>query len=191
MKSLGVGTARLARCLVGRMGFLVAASTLAIVNSCCIGPADTIRPYIHKVEIEVADLDGGPAAGVKVYHYDWPISGKYSDGQQIFDSAQDEAVLQRRRPELLLGVNHQTDASGRAVIPVFDAEIVSVFPLIGPVPNKLDKKGSTGKVCIIGVDDGVNADRISVRLEPGHSARGCHYQIRICTLSEPQQYTLP
>jgi len=189
MKGLELGHALFSPGVVGRVAFAVAVAALALIVSGCIGPADTIRLYVQTVEIVVTDLEGRPATGVQVYHYDWPISGKYSDGQQIFDSAQDEAALRRNRPELLRGVNHQTDASGRAVIPVFDAWIISIFPIIGPVPRKPDKKGMAGKVCIIAVDDSVNVDKISVQMLPGSNGRGNHYQIEIRALSAPQEYS--
>ena len=175
---------------ISRVAFAVAAAALALIVSSCIGPADTIRKYMQMVEIAVTDLEGRPATGVQVYHYDWPVSGKGPDGQKLFDSAAREAALQRNRPELLRGVNHQTDASGRAVIPVFDAWIISMFPLIGPVPRKPDQKGMAGKVCIIAVDDGVNADEISVQMLPGSSGKGECWRVEIRSLSTPQEYGL-
>jgi len=141
MKRTGLGYIFL-RQLVN-VGMVLAVAAGAIILSikfgcCCIGPADTLLKYMHTVETVVTDLEGRPAAGVKVNYMDvyGPTWSRGPDGQVLFDSAKKEGALQKNRPELLSGVNHQTDASGRAVIPVFVYQIFSVIPLVGLVPKK-------------------------------------------------------
>ncbi len=191
MKGLGLGHVLFPQCVVSRVAFAIVAGAIVLIKSgCCIGPASTIFKYMHTVEMTVTDLEGRPAAGVKVYHYDWVDWLPHPDDQRASEFAAREAALRRNRPELLRGVNHQADASGRAVIPVFAFQHVSIFPLIGPVPRKLDEKGMAGKVCIIAVDDGVNLDEIAVRMQPGSSGEGECWRVEIRSLSTPQEYGL-
>jgi len=188
MKRAALGTVRLRQCVVvGLVAIAVAAGAIVLsvkFGFCCIGPADALLEYVQMAEVAVTDLKGQPVAGVKVSSY------VYAPFEAWQDSSEEEIALRGKKPELIRGVNHPTDASGRAVIPVFGAQIISVFPLIGPVPRKHHEKGMAGKVWIIAVDDGVNVDRIAVRMQPGSSGEGECWRVEIRALSTPQEYGL-
>jgi len=175
--------------VVGIVVFAVVTGALVLsvkFGCCCIGPADAIVRYMQTVEIAVTDLEGRPAAGVKVYSYVYTNpSPTHPDGWR--DSTEDEAELRKRSPELFREVNHQPSASGCAVIPVLDVRTISVFPLIGPVPRK--PEGVAGKLWVVAVDDGVNVDTIPLRLLPGSSGHGEHWHVEIRSISNPQEYS--
>jgi hypothetical protein len=193
MKRTSFGYIFLRQFVIVVMALAVAAGAMVLsirFGCCCIGPADAIVKYTQLVEVAVMDLEGRPAAGVKVNYMDvyGPTWSRGPDGQVLFDSAKVEAALQKHRPELLSGVNHQTDASGRAVIPVFVHQLVGVFPLVSLVLKKVDEKGMAGQLYVIVVDDGVNVDNIPLRVLPGISAHGEHWRVEIRSLSTPHEY---
>jgi hypothetical protein len=194
MKRPSLGHIFLRQFVIVVMALAVAAGAMLLAirfGCCCIGPADAIVKYMQLVEVAVTDLEGRPAAGVKVYFpdvYD-PTLSRGPGGQVLHDSAKVEAALQKHRLELLSGMNHQTDASGRAVIPVFVRQIVGVFPLVSLVLRNVDEKGMAGQVCILVVDDGVNVDNIPFRLLPGSNGHGVHLRVEIRSLSTPHEYS--
>ena len=183
--------------MVGRVALAPVITTLVFSMGGCYS---TVRTnYFHTVEMTISDRNGRPVSGVDLYQYGPPYLMNPSPKSASY-FAKCESELQGLYPGLLSGVDHHADACGLVVIPIFhtfwDQRPLVVMPLYLIFPYRIEDKvecagGIIGSECAIVVDNGKHRDIIFVRMQPGVTSKGDHYQIEVRALSPPKTYRLP